>query len=203
MRTAVLLPLLAACVGSTQAPPSNLATVNPVKLAIAASVKLSNCSSVRVEADLIVTAHHCLPEKAKVGDAYEGGTLVALNADFDFALFRTAPSLNFAQLNTTAELGDRVFVVGWPSQLTGGTALTVTDGVIAGLELTKNGHVRITAPVYFGNSGGGVWSDRGDLVGIAVSMYAVPLVSGKPIPYEGQGFMVPIWRVAKAISALN
>ena len=56
--------------------------------------------------------------------------------------------------------------------------------------------MRITAPAYFGNSGGGVWADDGSLVGIAVAIMTARLPGIPwPLPYPGQTFMVPIENV--------
>jgi S1-C subfamily serine protease len=90
-----------------------------------------------------------------------------------------------------SRVGEHIYVVGFPVQLsTGKQALTVTDGVVAG-PINGDGEVRITAPVYFGNSGGGVWGDDGALIGIAVNIYAYSGTGSYPMPYAAQAFMVP------------
>ena len=97
-----------------------------------------------------------------------------------------APDVTLAQ----GRLGDHVYVVGYPVNLTSNEQqLNVTEGVVAAYNYT-NGEDRLTAPVYFGNSGGPVFNERGELVGIAVSIMAARL-GGWPLPYDGVATMVP------------
>ena len=174
-----------------------VAPIRPVAHAVQHTVFLagSGCTGVAVGGDRLVTAKHCVPDDAKAGDAYEGGELLYISPSYDFAVARLpGPHVRIAL--RAGELGEHIYVVGWPVQLgSGEQALTVTDGLVAG-PVDAEGQARITAPVYFGNSGGGVWADDGALVGIAVSIYAAH-VDGydQPVPYVGQSFMVPIEHV--------
>jgi S1-C subfamily serine protease len=167
---------------------------SPVKVAVQRSVFLrkSGCTGVLMGADRLVTAKHCGPDDAKAGDAYEGGKLRYISPTYDFAVVEF-PNAGPAVERRTGLLGEHIFVVGYPVQLGNGEQeLTVTDGLVAG-PVDSDGQARITAPVYFGNSGGGVWSDRGELVGIAVAIYAVRIDGyDRPLPYVGQSYMVPV-----------
>jgi S1-C subfamily serine protease len=192
VRALFALVLLGACAGQPAVPVTRpVQPFNPVQYAVKHSVFLSEsgCSAIAIGGGVTVTAKHCVPDDAEVGDAYEGGTLVWVDQVHDFAIFKTLVDSD-AVLLRDAQLGEHLWVVGWPMQLgSGEQQLTVTDGVFAGP--VDDDQERITAPVYFGNSGGGVWGDDGALLGVAVSIYAVRLEGFRPIPYTAQSFMVP------------
>lgn len=190
--------LLTACAvpRTAEAPKPKL---GPVEHAVAHTVYLddSGCSAVNVGGLRLVTAKHCAPDDAKAGDAYEGGTLVFVSPTEDFvvvAMIEAPYWIDRIELRQ-AELGEHLYVVGYPQQLFDMKQhLTVTDGIAAG-PVDDERQARITAPVYFGNSGGGVWADDGSLIGIAVSIYAAPIEGLPRLPYAGQSFMVPIEHV--------
>ncbi len=193
MRAAVLLLLLAVgCAQRTHAAePVEQPTV--VERAIARSVLLSaGCTGVQVSSVQLVTAKHCVPDEAAIGDYFDGGYLSHVSEHRDFVVvMKLFPGGGKLTLRD-AHVGEHVYVVGYPIQLTNGKqALTVTDGIVAG-PANRSGEVRITAPVYFGNSGGGVWADDGALVGIAVSIMAMDVFEGYPMPYPAQSYMVPV-----------
>lgn len=175
---------------------------NPVAEMVARSVFLeeSGCSAVQVTPLVVATAKHCLPDDAKVGDEYEGGTLTHVSAAHDFALFARPVTAPHWAVMRPAQLGEHVYVVGWPQQVRDGDQqLTVTDGLVAG-PVSAGGEARITAPAYYGNSGGGVWADDGSLVGILVSG-EIARVDGYrwPVPYLASSYMVPIAHVRAAL----
>lgn len=168
-----------------------------VSTAIAHTVHLdeSGCTGVNVGGGFLVTAKHCVPDWASIGDDYEGGTLGYVDPDEDFAIvLMDDPAYAGAPVRLrSAAVGERLYVVGYPSQMFDRKQhLTVTDGVYAGVTNTHH-EERITAPVYFGNSGGGVWGEDGALLGIAVNIWA-DSDSNPPMPYAGQAFMVPVAR---------
>ncbi len=197
-RVVGILALLVGCStpGVARAPTISVRapSPSPVQFAIDHSVFLSKsgCSAVAMGANRLVTAKHCIPDDAKAGDPYEGGELTYISPSYDFAVVKV-PDARLAIAIHTGVIGERVYVVGYPVQLgSEKQELTVTDGLVAG-PTDHEGQMRITAPVYFGNSGGGVWSDRGELVGIAVSIYAVHVENYEhSVPYVAQSFMVPV-----------
>ncbi len=192
MRLGVILALLAGCT-TVQLPGELIGNSdNPIEFSIAHSVFLANsgCSAVALGAGKFATAKHCAPDDAKAGDAYEGGILTHVSPSYDFVVF-AAPDQRLRIALRAPRVGEHVWVVGFPMQLgSGDQELTVTDGVVAG-PVNSDGEARITAPVYFGNSGGGVWGDDGALLGLAVSIYAYTPGGARPVPYVGQSFMVP------------
>jgi len=62
-------------------------------------------------------------------------------------------------------VGEVVFTIGSPE----GLINTLGDGLLSGLRRSEDGieYVQITAPVSPGSSGGGVFDDRGNLIGIS------------------------------------
>lgn len=68
--------------------------------------------------------------------------------------------------------GERTFVIGHP----GGLAFTLTDGIVSKPIITINDgkYVQCSTPIYFGNSGGPVFDNKGSLVGIVSMLYEVP-----------------------------
>ncbi len=192
--TVTLIALLAGCAGSNYAtgPTEPAGTPAAVRWAVEHSLHLteSGCSAVRLGYNRVLTAKHCLPDDATAGETFETGVLTYVSPDHDFAVFFTPDSIEPVEWRT-GEMGEHLYVVGYPVQHGGGgQKLTITDGVLAG-PIDSDEQERITAPVYFGNSGGGVWGDDGRLLGIAVSIYAAELPGQRDIPYVAQSFMVP------------
>lgn len=107
--------------------------------------------------------------------------VLAVGEECDIALltveseefWHNAIPLNLGDLPT---LQDSVYVVGYPI---GGDTISVTSGVVSRIEVTAYAHgatellgVQIDAAINSGNSGGPVFSEIGDCVGIAFQSYA-------------------------------
>lgn len=171
----------------------------PVDVMIARTLLLDNpaCSAVRIGGGKVLTAKHCM-EKRVVGDLYGAYKVAYIDADHDFAVLTGDP---YSELVTLADaaIGDHVYVVGWPISVDDGKQyLTVTDGVRAGPSVRDED--RITAPAYYGNSGGGVWNDRGELVGVTVEIRPTSATyNDLPAPLVGHTFMVPSRLIRHAI----
>lgn len=195
--------VLAASIASCTAIPEAEAPtgVRAVQYAIDQTVFLTEagCTGVAVAWGVVLTAKHCVEDGAETNDNFDtqGGIVKYVSPSTDFAVI-VYPDIN-QMVGTayipmrTAAIGEHIYVVGYPVQMgSRDQELTVTDGIVAG-PANSDLESRITAPVYFGNSGGGVWSDDGYLVGIAVSIFAADLPSMRfPIPYPAQSFMVPV-----------
>lgn len=78
-----------------------------------------------------------------------------------------------ACLNTAPQLGDSVFVLGYPA-LSGG-ALTITDGLVSSL-YSADGYIITSAKIGSGNSGGLAVDSNNCFVGVPTAVY-----------YNGQG----------------
>lgn len=182
---------------------------SPVEHAILHTAFLNppGCTGVEVARNVVVTAKHCLEGKKRNDNFSAGGVVWYVDKTYDYAVIVfTGDPLRLEQKPKAlgveyismrqARIGEHLYVVGYPVQLGDHEqALTVTDGVRAG-PVDDEGQERITAEVYFGNSGGGVWGDDGALLGISVAVFADDSVS-PPMPYPGQGFMVPIALIRK------
>ncbi len=70
--------------------------------------------------------------------------------------------------STPTQLGDRLFVVGYPP-LSGG-ALTITDGLVSSL-YSRDGYIITSAKIVSGNSGGLAVDGQGCYVGVPTAVY--------------------------------
>lgn len=72
-------------------------------------------------------------------------------------------------------IGDPVFVIGAPL----GVKRTVTSGIITNIINFKDKIVyRTNAPMFYGNSGGGMFNKKGELIGVghAISVLMLPII---------------------------
>jgi S1-C subfamily serine protease len=207
-RLALAVALLCACASSAAAPVLPH-VFDPVKVAVKRTVLVEvDCqddsldtggTAVLYGGDLAVTAAHVVDEvdplTCVVTLSNDWGRHVAVvvkkDTQLDLAILSSLTLSNAAVGISQATLGMDVWSVGYPSQLRQGEpwgqqALTVTRGVVASLLVEPNMH-RVTSPVFYGNSGGGVWSATGGLVGIAVQ---IRFWRGQFI--ESQGRIVPV-----------
>lgn len=133
--------------------------------------KSLGCTAVDIGTGILITAKHCVDgEEQGLGSQSDAGMVIYISPDLDFALLFDSSRMDQPRPVLRApRIGEHVYAIGYPAQLaTKKQALTVTDGVMAGPD-DGEGHLRFTAPIYFGNSGGGVWGEDGALVGISVS----------------------------------
>ena len=129
------------------------------------------CTAVDVGTGILITAKHCVDgEEQGLGSQSSAGMVIYISPVLDFALLFDSARMNHPVPAMRApKLGEHVYAIGFPVQLsTKEQKLTVTDGIMAGPD-DGEGHLRFTAPIYFGNSGGGVWAEDGALIGISVS----------------------------------
>lgn len=217
-RLVAAVALLCACAGSAAAP--NLPRAfDPVKVAVKRTMLVEvDCeddsldtggTAVVYGGEFVVTAAHVVDEvdpltcKVTLSNDYgqHAAYVIKQDATLDLALM-SSPTLSEEAVGVSkATLGMDVWSVGYPSQLRSGEpgsqqALTVTRGVVASLLIEPNMH-RITSPVFYGNSGGGVWSATGGLVGIAVQ---IRFWRGQFI--ESQGRIVPVEAVVDFVADL-
>lgn len=103
-----------------------------------------------------------------------------VDADTDLALVeavgKATPGHDTAELaNVSPGVGERVHIVGMPA----GLYWSFIDGTVAAyrtdlFEDKAGTYMQVSAPIYFGNSGGGVFDEDGKLVGIASFMMRAP-----------------------------
>ena len=104
-------------------------------------------------------------------------------------------------INTKLELdpftGEDIWAAGYPVQKASprSVILSITKGTLATKNVPVYGNSkgngyfhRVTSQVYFGNSGGGVWTKEGKLLGIVVALYA----GESKVPYEGYYYVKPV-----------
>lgn len=149
---------------------------------------LPYCGGVWVDATKIVTAFHCVvaggSETGKVvytttnDNAQNPAKILDFDVDNDIALLvadsETVPSHGIAELSPEAWHGQHVNIMGH----TIGLSWSFMEGVVSSIRTSRDssGNVRqviqVSSPVWHGNSGGGVWDDKGRLMGIS-SMVSV------------------------------
>lgn len=148
---------------------------------------IPNCSGVWIDADLILTAAHCVDDLenpfaliSTVEDFEKGtcrpGNVIASNNESDLALIRLEhkdipehPITRIAEKNIF--VGDTVHIIGHPV----GFTWTYSNGFVSAIRENMTGpgdknfkkSVQISAPIWMGNSGGGAFDSEGKLVGIS------------------------------------
>lgn len=122
--------------------------------------------------------------------------VVLVNADADIALlsaegdFSTLPAIALAEAETV--IGQKVNVAGYPF----GMPLTVTEGTVSSPKqlMNNNYYIQTDAAVNPGNSGGAMFSDKGDIVGITVSKFSEA---------DNMGFGIPVERLKKILEDIK
>ena len=129
---------------------------------------------------LLMTARHVVEESRMVRDGgrvlvataagvWAGADVIARHKSLDLCLLwlpRDSGSAEFVQpIEARKEIneGENVFVIGHPQ----GLRYTLSTGIIS---RTDADVLQMSAPVSPGNSGGPVYDDRGNLIGIVTSM---------------------------------
>lgn len=155
----------------------------------------------------IVTNHHVVDGASGIevglanGKTYKA-QLVASDAKTDLAVIKIeANDLSAATFGDSSRLvvGQTVLAIGNPLGSLGGT---VTEGIISALdrEITIEKEsmtlMQISAAVNPGNSGGGLFDEQGNLIGIVNAKVSTDS-SGDPI--EGLGFAIPA-NIARKVS---
>ncbi len=146
----------------------------------------------------LVTNYHVINEAESISIRGINGdfsipfvaNVVASDAKNDLAILRIVDNrfsgydnIPFAIKSSTAEVGEDVFVLGYPLTATMGDEIKYTNGVIS----SKTGFqgdissYQISAPVQPGNSGGPLFDSKGNIIGV---------VSGKHADAENVGYAI-------------
>ena len=115
-------------------------------------------------------------------------TVSAIDKNNDLALLKLSGNITITNLPysvkvTTSDVGEEVFVLGYPLTATMGDEIKLTTGVIS----SKSGfqgdisQYQISAPVQPGNSGGPLFDNKGNIIGI---------VSAKHTEAENVGYAI-------------
>ena len=125
-------------------------------VAVSSNILLTNCHVVSNSSSIILTQN-----KMNIH-----ATLVSADDDADRCILKTESALtshvpirSYDELN----IGERVYSIGAPA----GLELTMSDGLLSGKRtLTGRRFVQTTAPISPGSSGGGLFDEAGNLIGI-------------------------------------
>lgn len=131
-----------------------------------------------------VPIHYIVEKEARLGEeptAQHLGYVKAVNEDNDLALVKVEttgmPAHEFAEVaDEMPALGEKILCVGHPR----GLYWSYVQGLVSAYRksmpnMDKGGpFVQVSAPVWFGNSGGGVFDTSGKLVGIASFITKAP-----------------------------
>lgn len=131
----------------------------------------------------VVTNHHVVNNARTIvlkfmqGDSLVSysGEVAVTDEEHDLAIFKIKDSkfkgfgtLPYAVKTSLADVGESVFVLGYPLITTMGDEIKLTTGIVSslsGFEGNKSQY-QISAPVQPGNSGGPLFDDNGNVVGI-------------------------------------
>lgn len=131
----------------------------------------------------IATAYHVIKNSKTIKvyfskDSFVSARVIHSDPMNDLALLKIENSTpNFLQIAPmrSAEMGNKVFTVGFPVSSILGQEAKYTEGVISsisGLE-DASSYLQITVPVQPGNSGGSLVNEKGEVVGIVTSTAAI------------------------------
>jgi len=191
----------------------NLYSFSPLKFKIDESTYLNQLLSyvVKIETNkgtgsgfvadssgVVVTNYHVIEGATEIWVKFAQGVrckvenIQAINPGIDYAVLNIIPPKGYEIKSAllgdsdTLHVGEKIIVIGNPL---GDFEKTVSTGVISGIRPGDN-LIQMTAPISPGSSGGPVFNEKGEVVGIAVS--GVPL--GQNI-----NFFVPINLIKPAL----
>lgn len=142
---------------------------------------VGNGSSVVLDAEngVIVTNYHVVESgryfTAEIAGSEVEMTLLNKDEANDLAVLKGKSSLQSlgatsASFSYSADLGEKVFALGYPRMTDMGTSLKITEGVISSHDyLNKTNGYQISCPITNGNSGGAIMNAKGQVVGVAQS----------------------------------
>lgn len=116
----------------------------------------------------------------KMNEAYKG-YVVASDREHDLAIirivdkeFKKFDAIPYCIGKSVPEVGDDVFVLGYPKTNTMGQEVKLTDGLISAASGFKGDKsmFQISAPVQPGNSGGPLFNSEGNVIGIVCAKHA-------------------------------
>ena len=124
----------------------------------------------------IITCAHVINGEGrvtvKIGNTEHTAQVIAINTDNDLALLKITHKnpYHFRVANfSNVELGDKVYVLGFPFSDLLGSDIRLTDGIVSaksGINADQR-YFQISAPVQPGNSGGPIFTENYAVVGVA------------------------------------
>lgn len=131
----------------------------------------------------IATNNHVIKGAKKISVAFQNdnidytASIISQNELDDVALIkitdeRFEKKLEPIKWNTNFKLGQTVFTLGYPISNKMSDNVKVVDGIVSGMN-GKNGvknFFQTTLPVWYGNSGGPCFNDKGEILGLATQI---------------------------------
>lgn len=118
-------------------------------------------------------AHHIVAYTPDGESSVEIHTILAYDEEADLAVLKCEDSIGVPPLllgdSDTVKQGDEVFAVGYPL----GVANTLSDGVVSSRYLDEYNIdvLQITAAISSGSSGGALFNDHGEVIGVICASY--------------------------------
>lgn len=140
------------------------------------------CGGIWIKPTQFITAYHCIKHDGiyynKRGSSRVSvGSLVKFSAEYDLALVETGDSDHpLATLAIGASnVGDKLHIIGHAM----GLSWSYIDGSVSAYRNRVGSHyhgpyLQMSAPVYYGYSGGGVFNERGELIGVTSFIANIP-----------------------------
>ncbi|MDG0978486.1 MAG: S1C family serine protease [Halieaceae bacterium] len=151
-----------------------------VKATVVIESDISQGSGVIVDKNgTIATSLHVLEDAQDLqvilssGEVYDDVSVIAFDQRKDIVLIKIRGfELPFAKMGNSnnLNLGQSIFTIGAPQ----GLEKTVSRGIISALRMTDNGYqtIQTDASISQGSSGGGLFSDTGELIGVLAATHA-------------------------------
>ena len=125
----------------------------------------------------IATNHHVINNMSVGGvrlvgkeDIYPIEAILDSDKEYDLAVIKVggidAPALALGD-SDTARIGDKVYVAGNPQGLEG----SFSDGIISAIRGDPDKFFQMTAPISQGSSGGPVFNEKGEVIGVSFATY--------------------------------
>ncbi len=147
-----------------------------------------------------VVEHHKDVSLDFVGNVGVPGVVLGVNRDMDLACLRVTGDAELTPVSLgdsdLAQVGEDVFVMGFPISAVLNAAPTVTRGIISA---RHSDSLQTDAAINPGNSGGPLVDARGQVIGVNTSV--VEFAEGRTI--EGIGFAIPINAVKAEMKSLT
>jgi S1-C subfamily serine protease len=128
------------------------------------------------EGHLLTAAHVVVGARsvmAKLGDKTLNAEILAVDEPNDVALLKVDAKVDAAPVRASAgvELGNQVFTIGFPNMLLQGAEPKFTEGTISSTSGMRDDprQFQVSVQVQPGNSGGALFDDNGNVVGLVVA----------------------------------
>lgn len=139
---------------------------------------LSQGSGIAIKDGFFATNYHVMEgaEEAYVytidGETYDVEGIAFYNSDADLAIIKTTTKTGIEPVKIgniyDVQKGDPIVTIGSPK----GLQNTVSEGIVSGLRNIDNiNYIQITAPITHGSSGGALFNDNGEIIGITTLGY--------------------------------